>query len=217
MQVRVSSILPRMSVLFLPAVSVQEPRQTTESTTSTSWPRTSNISQPSVIKPSDMHLDNSYRDRNFLYIISAIPKPERTGITAFAHIVLLLSNKAHCFCLSQASHWTVCSFVAVLWLEANFSSYSASAVFCNVKLMQAYLILCLFRSPIKCGSVIRLTHLNTNRNLHSHHFQSPLSHNLEVSAFGENGEGDEGTNYALCFFLLLSTSVNALQMSKSRC
>jgi len=48
------------------------------------------------------------------------------------------------------------------------------------------------RSPVKCGSVIRLTHLNTNRNLHSHHFQSPLSHNLEVSAFGDTGEGDEG-------------------------
>lgn len=35
-------------------------------------------------------------------------------------------------------------------------------------------------------------HLNTRRNLHSHHFSSPLSHNLEVSAFGEDGEGDEG-------------------------
>ena len=35
-------------------------------------------------------------------------------------------------------------------------------------------------------------HLSTRRNLHSHHFQSPLSHNLEVSAFGEEGEGDEG-------------------------
>lgn len=51
---------------------------------------------------------------------------------------------------------------------------------------------CVRGSPIKCGSVIRLTHLNTNKNLHSHHFQSPLSHNLEVSAFGDSGEGDEG-------------------------
>jgi dolichyl-phosphate-mannose--protein O-mannosyl transferase len=51
---------------------------------------------------------------------------------------------------------------------------------------------CVRGAPIKCSTVIRLTHLNTNRNLHSHHFQSPLSHNLEVSAFGENGEGDEG-------------------------
>ena len=49
-----------------------------------------------------------------------------------------------------------------------------------------------FRQPIKCGQTIRLMHLQTRKNLHSHHFQSPLSHNLEVSAFGEDGEGDEG-------------------------
>ena len=49
-----------------------------------------------------------------------------------------------------------------------------------------------FRAPIKCGQTVRLMHLSTRRNLHSHHFQSPLSHNLEVSAFGEDGEGDEG-------------------------
>ena len=47
-------------------------------------------------------------------------------------------------------------------------------------------------NPIKCGQTIRLGHAATKRNLHSHHFTSPLSHNLEVSAFGENGEGDEG-------------------------
>jgi dolichyl-phosphate-mannose--protein O-mannosyl transferase len=37
-----------------------------------------------------------------------------------------------------------------------------------------------------------LNHLSTKRNLHSHLFQSPLSNNQEVSAFGENGEGDDG-------------------------
>lgn len=46
--------------------------------------------------------------------------------------------------------------------------------------------------PIKCGQTIKLQHLTTGRNLHSHHFQSPLSHNLEVSAFGEQGNGDDG-------------------------
>ncbi|XP_061817660.1 stromal cell-derived factor 2 [Nerophis lumbriciformis] len=43
---------------------------------------------------------------------------------------------------------------------------------------------------VKCGQTIRLTHVNTGRNLHSHHFSSPLSSNQEVSAFGEEGEGD---------------------------
>ena len=67
-----------------------------------------------------------------------------------------------------------------------------------------YLCRCLVRfaffdlsSPVKCGQTIRLTHVNTGRNLHSHHFQSPLSHNLEVSAFGENGAGDDGKHYNL--------------------
>ncbi|KAG2459215.1 SDF2 factor, partial [Polypterus senegalus] len=45
-------------------------------------------------------------------------------------------------------------------------------------------------TPVKCGQAIRLTHVNTGRNLHSHHFSSPLSSNQEVSAFGEEGEGD---------------------------
>ncbi|XP_056302188.1 stromal cell-derived factor 2 [Danio aesculapii] len=45
-------------------------------------------------------------------------------------------------------------------------------------------------TPVHCGQNIRLTHVNTGRNLHSHYFTSPLSSNQEVSAFGENGEGD---------------------------
>ncbi|XP_072495905.1 stromal cell-derived factor 2 [Notamacropus eugenii] len=45
-------------------------------------------------------------------------------------------------------------------------------------------------TPVRCGQAIRLTHVNTGRNLHSHHFASPLSGNQEVSAFGEEGEGD---------------------------
>jgi len=46
--------------------------------------------------------------------------------------------------------------------------------------------------PIECGQNIRLEHLTTHRNLHSHHFSSPLSNNQEVSAFGESGVGDSG-------------------------
>ncbi|KAK7922340.1 hypothetical protein WMY93_009242 [Mugilogobius chulae] len=50
--------------------------------------------------------------------------------------------------------------------------------------------LCHRGTPVKCGQTIRLTHVNTGRNLHSHYFASPLSSNQEVSAFGEEGEGD---------------------------
>ena len=45
---------------------------------------------------------------------------------------------------------------------------------------------------LECGQKIRLEHLTTTRNLHSHHFSSPLSNSQEVSAFGDDGEGDTG-------------------------
>ena len=34
----------------------------------------------------------------------------------------------------------------------------------------------------------------TNRNLHSHGHFAPFSGNQEVSAYGENGNGDEGSS-----------------------
>lgn len=46
-------------------------------------------------------------------------------------------------------------------------------------------------SPVRCGQAVRLTHVLTGKNLHTHHFPSPLSNNQEVSAFGEDGEGDD--------------------------
>ncbi|KAF2347445.1 MIR motif [Trinorchestia longiramus] len=52
--------------------------------------------------------------------------------------------------------------------------------------------LCSRGEPIKCGEEVRLEHVTTHRNLHSHHFSSPLSSQQEVSAFGEEGEGDTG-------------------------
>lgn len=37
--------------------------------------------------------------------------------------------------------------------------------------------------------------MSTKRNLHSHHFQSPLSGNQEISCYGEDGVGDSGDNW----------------------
>ncbi|EFA83863.1 hypothetical protein PPL_02933 [Heterostelium album PN500] len=48
---------------------------------------------------------------------------------------------------------------------------------------------------VKNGDTIRLIHLNTKKNLHSHLAVSPLTKNNEVSCFGENGEGDTGDNW----------------------
>ncbi|CAH1408142.1 unnamed protein product [Nezara viridula] len=49
--------------------------------------------------------------------------------------------------------------------------------------------------PIQCGDTVRLEHLSTAKNLHSHTFRSPLSGNQEVTAFGENGAGDRGDTW----------------------
>jgi len=45
---------------------------------------------------------------------------------------------------------------------------------------------------VSCGQEVRLQHQSTKKNLHSHHFSSPLSNQQEVSAFGDEGEGDSG-------------------------
>ena len=57
---------------------------------------------------------------------------------------------------------------------------------------------------MKCGDTIRLEHMQTNRNLHSHelsqNFKSSLSQQMEVSGFGDDGEGDPGDNWVIeCF------------------
>ena len=42
-----------------------------------------------------------------------------------------------------------------------------------------------------CGDTIRLEHMETQKNLHSHlGMSSPISHNQEVSGFGDDGDGD---------------------------
>lgn len=50
-------------------------------------------------------------------------------------------------------------------------------------------------SKIAYGSKIRLSHVDTGANLHSHHVRSPLSQQQEVTAFGEDGEGDAGDDW----------------------
>jgi dolichyl-phosphate-mannose--protein O-mannosyl transferase len=52
-------------------------------------------------------------------------------------------------------------------------------------------------TPIRCGTTIRLTHLETKRNLHTHGIPSPLSRQQEVSAYGNEGEGDTGDDWVV--------------------
>nr|GEU78724.1 2-methylene-furan-3-one reductase-like [Tanacetum cinerariifolium] len=50
---------------------------------------------------------------------------------------------------------------------------------------------------IKSGSIIRLQHMKTRRWLHSHLHASPISGNLEVSCFGDDGNSDTGDYWRL--------------------
>jgi dolichyl-phosphate-mannose--protein O-mannosyl transferase len=54
---------------------------------------------------------------------------------------------------------------------------------------------CEIATPIACGSMIRMEHVSTGKNLHSHLFKAPLSGNQEVSGFGDSGSGDTGDNW----------------------
>lgn len=57
---------------------------------------------------------------------------------------------------------------------------------------------------IKCGTIIRLEHLETKKNLHSHHFSSPMSGYQEISAYGDNGDGDSGDHWVvICSGMIL--------------
>ncbi|XP_068225007.1 stromal cell-derived factor 2-like [Palaemon carinicauda] len=51
--------------------------------------------------------------------------------------------------------------------------------------------------PIACGQTIRMEHLPTKKNQHSHRFSSPLSDLQEISAFGDEGEGDTGDKWVI--------------------
>ena len=48
-----------------------------------------------------------------------------------------------------------------------------------------------------CGDTIRLEHMETGKNLHSHNMRSPITNKNEVSAYGDDGEGDEGDNWII--------------------
>lgn len=59
---------------------------------------------------------------------------------------------------------------------------------------------CITGVAVQCGQIIRLTHLGSQKNLHTqHHVPSAISGQQEVSGFGEKGEGDHGDDWkVLC-------------------
>ena len=53
--------------------------------------------------------------------------------------------------------------------------------------------------PLTAGTVFRLQHVSTKRNLHSHKVTSAVTKQQEVSCFGENGNGDTNCKRRLEF------------------
>lgn len=56
---------------------------------------------------------------------------------------------------------------------------------------------CTVGTAVKCGMKIRLEHIQTGKNVHSHLFRAALTGNQEVSGFGEGGVGDTGDNWSI--------------------
>jgi dolichyl-phosphate-mannose--protein O-mannosyl transferase len=53
-------------------------------------------------------------------------------------------------------------------------------------------------TPIMCGQLIRLEHVNTGKNLHSHYYPSFITDSQEASCFGDDdGNGDINDNFQL--------------------
>lgn len=50
-------------------------------------------------------------------------------------------------------------------------------------------------APVQDGDTVRLQHLLTKRNLHSHEFLSPVTGQQEVTCFGDDGLGDGNDNW----------------------
>ena len=67
-------------------------------------------------------------------------------------------------------------------------------------------------SPVRCGQAVRLTHVLTGKNLHTHHFPSPLSNNQvsgrpgEVTCVAGGGWGAGTESRLLSVTLSLSTT-----------
>ena len=66
---------------------------------------------------------------------------------------------------------------------------------------------CKSGQPILCNSIIRLEHVVTGKNLHSHAFPSMLTNSQEACAFGDNGDGDVNDNFRIICYKQTNSSI----------
>ena len=138
------------------------------------------------------------------------------SLNIFGLVVLVLQLALHCWCKAEFKCVTCGSVVKLFNQRTGARLHSHDVKYGSGSGQQSvtgsgspddhnsYWIVrgkhqkrCTRGEVVKCGDTIRLRHLATKRNLHSHLFQSPITYNQEVSAFGENGDGDTGDNWVV--------------------
>lgn len=82
------------------------------------------------------------------------------------------------------SHWAIKAITG----QTCVRGYATLSSFILQLLAEKLTIFIYFSESIKCGDSIRLQHLSTTKNLHSHLFSSPLSGYQEISCYGNNGK-----------------------------
>ena len=129
-----------------------------------------------------------------------------SSLSIFIYLLLLLpclkiANKKNTFWLhSHAIQWATGSG------QQSVTAHGGAADIDNMWLVKEAdpsktKVACITGTPIKCGDVVRLQHVTTSSNLHSHLFRSPLSGQQEVSCFGTSdqkmglSDGDTGDNW----------------------
>jgi dolichyl-phosphate-mannose--protein O-mannosyl transferase len=56
---------------------------------------------------------------------------------------------------------------------------------------------CTTAQPVRCGETVRLSHVATKRNLHTHNQKSSLSRQQEITAWGDDYVGDGGDDWVV--------------------
>ncbi|EGR33403.1 stromal cell-derived factor 2, putative, partial [Ichthyophthirius multifiliis] len=95
----------------------------------------------------------------------------------------------------KLSHVNILNKKIKIKIKGNLSDNDMDSLF-TIKFGQGQPVQT-YNSPVKCGDIIRLEHINTKKNLHSHNYKSAISNKQEVSGFGNNGQGDLNDNFII--------------------
>ncbi|GMI05560.1 hypothetical protein TrVE_jg1870 [Triparma verrucosa] len=131
----------------------------------------------------------------FLILLSLLPLASPSGAPLTCNSIIKLTHTATSFHLSSAEiNWGSGSGQQSVTATSNPSSSESMWIISEADDSTAA---CPAGRPVECNSKVRLTHLLTGKNLHSHNFRSPLTNQQEVSAFGTDGVGDSSDDWKI--------------------